>query len=260
MCFCSPGCFDDDVFDYCPCSRVGLSGFTESMDDKQQSHKCYEDHCRSLASELEYRELQLEQLKSHLLSRIYVTESHMKKLVQLRDDESIKAERAATKLRAAVNKLQMRYECEKQQLHDTLRSVGESANNEISHLKTLLKQNELDREQLQSKLKFSDSNTVQLNEEIARLKSEASQFASRLSQLLSTNSDLSSNLTKLKSAHQKASARAEEAAKQIGDLRKQLDQANDTLPLPRFLSPPNSVDQATRFVQQFHYDGSMCRS
>ncbi|KAA3674183.1 uncharacterized protein DEA37_0012342 [Paragonimus westermani] len=135
--------------------------------------------------ELESRELQLEHLKNTLLTRVSDAESQMKKLIRLRDEETIKAEKATTKLRISISKLQQKYEGEKQELHE-----------------------------------------AKLSSELTQLRKEHNQSCSRITQLAHENNELSINATKYKGVYQKACSRAEIAAKQIGDLRKQLEQEN----------------------------------
>ncbi|KAF6769760.1 hypothetical protein AHF37_12215 [Paragonimus kellicotti] len=75
-----------------------------------------------------------------------------------------------------------------------------------------------------SKFQKSETTVTKLSNELTQLRKEHNQSCSRIAQLTQENNELSTNATKYKSVYQKACSRAEVAAKQIGDLRKQLEQ------------------------------------
>ncbi|KAF5402303.1 hypothetical protein PHET_04087 [Paragonimus heterotremus] len=198
----------------------------ELLEIERERRKSLESQCSTLMLEVESRELQLEHLKNTLLTRVSEAESQMKKLIRLRDEETIKAEKATAKLRTSICKLQQKYEREKQELQETLRSVRDSNDGQTFNLQNLLKKSETDRENLMSKLQKSETSVTKLSSELTQLRKEHNQSCSRITQLTQENNELSANITKYKSVYQKACNRAEVAAKQIGDLRKQLEQAS----------------------------------
>ncbi|KAF8571051.1 Spindle assembly checkpoint component MAD1 [Paragonimus westermani] len=198
----------------------------ELLEIERERRKNCESQCSTLMLELESRELQLEHLKNTLLTRVSDAESQMKKLIRLRDEETIKAEKATTKLRTSISKLQQKYEGEKQELHEALRSVRDSNEQQILSLQSLLKKSETDKENLMSKLQKSETSVTKLSNELTQLRKEHNQNCSRITQLTHENNELSINATKYKGVYQKACSRSEIAAKQIGDLRKQLEQAS----------------------------------
>ncbi|KAF7257974.1 Spindle assembly checkpoint component MAD1 [Paragonimus skrjabini miyazakii] len=198
----------------------------ELLEIERERRKSLESQCSTLMLEVESRELQLEHLKNTLLTRVSEAESQMKKLIRLRDEETIKAEKATAKLRTSIGKLQQKYEREKQELQEALRSVRDSNDEQAFNLQNLLKKSETDRENLMNKLQKSETSVTKLSNELTQLRKEHNQSCSRITQLTQENSELSTNVMKYKGVYQKACSRAEVAAKQIGDLRKQLEQAS----------------------------------
>ncbi|OON23580.1 hypothetical protein X801_00503, partial [Opisthorchis viverrini] len=223
--------FHVDNFDplYLQNSGTSARDAVELIEDKLATERMLrrtcEVQCHTLRRELESRDDQLEQVKHSLMSRVADAETQMDMLVRLHGEEKGKAEKAANKLRASVQKLQRRHDFEKQELQNALIGLQEANEKQAEQWKTLLRQSEADRDVLSAELRKSEANANKLAEENTRCKKELEQANSLTAQLQKSNNQLTVDLTKAKCAFQKASSRAETAAAQIGDLRKQLEQA-----------------------------------
>ncbi|GAA31266.2 hypothetical protein CSKR_102708 [Clonorchis sinensis] len=225
------GSFHVDNFDPLYLQHNGASAHdaVELIEDKlaaeRMLRKTCEAQCHTLRRQLESRDDQLEQVKHSLMSRVADAETQMDMLVRLHGEEKGKAEKAANKLRASVQKLQRRHDFEKEELQNALIGLQEANEKQAEQWKTLLRQSEADRDVLSTELRKSEANANKLAEENTRFKKELEQANSLTAQLQKSNNQLTVDLTKAKCAFQKASSRAETAATQIGDLRKQLEQA-----------------------------------